>query len=133
MEELEVRAEEYPITRAFLNFITALAPHISTTQPISIPSTGWKDTDAAVMEATEAERLFGLTGPNLGRSTKVGPMASYISNLSPQALLTSLVNWVTINVFQKHAMRVYKYPDEQVILCVMIILFNFSNFHVFIA
>ncbi|TGZ75085.1 hypothetical protein CRM22_000586 [Opisthorchis felineus] len=84
IDEVEPRAEEYPITRAFLSLITVLASHISGPFP----------------SATEPRDTSNFTSQDEGAREQGQTLATVIS---------FLVN----TVFLKHAMRAYRDPNER--------------------
>ncbi|KER24811.1 hypothetical protein T265_07599 [Opisthorchis viverrini] len=84
IDEVEPRAEEYPITRAFLSLITVLASHISGPFPsVTEP----RDTSHSTPQ-DEGAREQGQT-------------------------LVNVISFLVNTVFLKHAMRAYRDPNER--------------------
>ncbi|KAF5403301.1 hypothetical protein PHET_03250 [Paragonimus heterotremus] len=88
MDEVEPRAEEYPITRAFLSFVTVLAPQL----------------------------IYSLW--NGSSTTKLPPDVARESiqdegTLQQGQALVPLVSFLTNTVFLKHTMRVYRDHNER--------------------
>ncbi|VDP78336.1 unnamed protein product [Echinostoma caproni] len=92
MDEVEPRAEEYPITRAFLALTTVFMPQLT---------------------GTVADN--GINAVPLGRSMVPDGtlLPSDDSLLSQSNSLISVITFLTNSVFLKHNMRAYRDPNER--------------------
>ncbi|KAA3678614.1 nuclear pore complex protein Nup205 [Paragonimus westermani] len=88
MDEVEPRAEEYPITRAFLSFVTVLAPQLI----------------HSLWNGSNTTRL----SPDVPRDSVQDESA-----LQQGHALIPLVSFLTNTVFLKHTMRVYRDHNER--------------------
>ncbi|KAF8568536.1 hypothetical protein P879_01301 [Paragonimus westermani] len=88
MDEVEPRAEEYPITRAFLSFVTVLAPQLI----------------HSLWNGSNTTRL----SPDVPRDSVQDE-----STLQQGQALIPLVSFLTNTVFLKHTMRVYRDHNER--------------------
>ncbi|CAH8493360.1 unnamed protein product [Schistosoma haematobium] len=93
MDEVEPRAEEYPLTNAFLTLITVMLPKLIN-YPMQIPSNLLRSGDTKEMDT------FGLTGTshNIPSQTNV---------------FLSITSFITNTIFLRHTMRAYRNPLER--------------------
>lgn len=94
MDEVEPRAEEYPLTNAFLTLITVMLPKLIN-YPMQIPSNLLRSGDTKEMDT------FGLTGTS--------------HNIPSQTnTFLSITSFITNTIFLRHTMRAYRNPLERV-------------------
>ncbi|XP_018645529.1 LOW QUALITY PROTEIN: hypothetical protein Smp_163040 [Schistosoma mansoni] len=94
MDEVEPRAEEYPLTNAFLTLITVMLPKLIN-YPIPIPSNVLRSGD------TKEMGTFGLTSIGHNIPSQTNPFLS-------------ITSFITNTIFLRHTMRAYRNPVERV-------------------
>ncbi|CAH8493175.1 unnamed protein product [Schistosoma rodhaini] len=93
MDEVEPRAEEYPLTNAFLTLITVMLPKLIN-YPMPIPSNVLRSGD------TKEMGTFGLTSIGHNIPSQTNPFLS-------------ITSFITNTIFLRHTMRAYRNPVER--------------------
>ncbi|CAH8468150.1 unnamed protein product [Schistosoma turkestanicum] len=97
MDEVEPRAEEYPLTNAFLTLITVMLPKLINYPMHNIISSN-------VLKPTDIKEF------NVFGATSSGPM----NIILPQTnAFLSITSFITNTIFLRHTMRAYRNPMER--------------------
>ncbi|VDQ09476.1 unnamed protein product [Trichobilharzia regenti] len=92
MDEVEPRAEEYPLTNAFLSLMTVILPKL-----INYPIVS-----SNVLKSTDAKDTM---------------ITAYDGNMIQVNPFVSITSFITNTIFLRHTMRAYRNPMERVSYC----------------
>ncbi|TNN18940.1 Nuclear pore complex protein isoform 2 [Schistosoma japonicum] len=92
MDEVEPRAEEYPLTNAFLTLMIVMLPKLIN-YPITMPSNLLKS-------STESREVVGSLGASHNTMLQTNPFLS-------------IASFITNTIFLRHTMRAYRNPLER--------------------
>lgn len=93
LEEVEPRSEEYPLTRAFITFLTVVSPYL-----------------------LQSGAASTAVSPNVKESTTLPFLLDDVAGQTSttSASFVGMVAFVMNSLFIKHTMRAYRDPDERV-------------------
>ncbi|KAK4473719.1 hypothetical protein MN116_002615 [Schistosoma mekongi] len=92
MDEVEPRAEEYPLTNAFLTLMIVMLPKL-TNYPMTMPSNVLKS-------STDSKEIVGSLGASHNTMPQTNPFLS-------------ITSFITNTIFLRHTMRAYRNPLER--------------------